>query len=139
MRLSTAKLPQSPSPPGEGRGVAPKFYIQCKGLHSGRPLNHYIPNSFAVYTDDPNAFSKVFILWKARIYEPDIIGSVVPFIRITDMRRIHKEHLPSFEDKCPKLIATVQLLEDALKIKMQEIEKLKDLQLAFARQIAKPP
>ena len=117
----------------------PALYIQCKGLHSGRPLRHYIPNSFSVFTDDPLAFAKVFILWKARIYEPDIIGSVVPFIRISDMRRIHREHLPIFEGKSPRLINTVQLIEDTLEQKEQEISKLKDLQIAFARKIAKAP
>lgn len=118
---------------------APALYIQCKGNHSGRPLRHYIPNSFAIYTDDTNAFAKIFVLYKARIYEPYIIGSVVPFIRIHDVRHIHRTYMPILDAQCPKLLATIQMIEEAIYIKTDEISKLKDLQQAFAMKASSGP
>ncbi|PCJ67498.1 MAG: hypothetical protein COA58_04040 [Bacteroidetes bacterium] len=88
MKILTAKPDDSPA-----------LFIQCKGLHSGRPLKEYIPNSFAVFSDDPNIFDKCFTLWKTKQYRHLIIGSVVPFIRITDTRKLVSSIFPVLDKK----------------------------------------
>jgi hypothetical protein len=62
----------------------PALFIQCKGLHSGRPLLSYIPNSFSLYTTDPLAFAKCTCLFYSRIYERYLLGTVIPYIRLAD-------------------------------------------------------
>ena len=73
--------------PGE---PAPAFWIQNKGNHAGRPLRKPIPNCFAVYSEEPYLFEYVYCLWKARLFEPQIIGSVIPFIRKKEMGEVLK-------------------------------------------------
>jgi hypothetical protein len=128
MRLSYAKPTDSPA-----------LYIQCKGLHSGKPLKDYIPNSFAVYTEDPNAFAKCFALWKTRKYQILIKGSVIPFITIYDTRKLHREQFPLLANKCPKRINAIQLIEDVIHLKEKDISSLKEMQHALASELVKPP
>ena len=62
------------------------FYIQAKGLHAGRPLKNPIRNCFAVQTDEKHAFESVYVGWVSRQFEPYIGGSVIPFIKIGDVK-----------------------------------------------------
>lgn len=70
-----------------------KFYIQAKGEHSGRPLKNPIPNCFSVYTDNEILFSLVYALYIGDKFKPHICGSVVPFIKIDDAKKIITENL----------------------------------------------
>lgn len=69
------------------------FYIQCKGEHSGRPLKNPIPNCFSVYTDCENLESLVYVLFVGGLFKNFIIGSVVPFIRIDDTKKLIRDNL----------------------------------------------
>jgi hypothetical protein len=73
--------------------LKPKFYIQSKGEHSGRPLKKPIPNCFSVYTNFENLESLILAIYLSGKFKKIIIGSVVPFIRITETKKIIQEHL----------------------------------------------
>ena len=112
-----------------------KFYIQCKGNHSGRPLKDPIPNSFAVYTDVPNAFEIIYGLYKSRTFQTRIIGSVVPFIRKRDLMEILE---PAFKKSYdPKKLEAIALIDKQIENELKRIELLKKMQRALAIQVLK--
>lgn len=75
--------------PGE---PTPQFYIQCKGLHSGRPLRKPIPNCFSVYCETPDLFGYVYALYIGGFFRFYIRGSVVPFITIEETKQLLTDH-----------------------------------------------
>ena len=70
----------------------PHFYIQNKGLNSGRALNNPIPNCFVVTTDTYEQREELYYLCQSlqvgQYFKYYIIGSVIPFIRIDDTRNV---------------------------------------------------
>lgn len=115
----------------------PALFIQCKGLHSGRPLRKYMPNSFSIWTDDPLAYAKCYCLWKSRRYEIELKGSVIPFIRIKDARDILTEGFAALDLADNKHIKTVEVIDLALITKQKEITELQQLQVDLARSLVK--
>jgi hypothetical protein len=109
------------------------FYIQAKGLHSGRPLYKPIKNCFAVYSDSPLLFAFTFALWKGRCFEPFIGGSVIPFIRLADVRKILTLCLDEQKNDISKELTTIQKIDELLKLKNDQISHLKQLQIMTAR------
>ncbi len=61
------------------------FFILNKGKNAGRPAHSPNANCFVFATDSYEElefyFWLCFGLWKAKIFERDLIGSVIPFIR----------------------------------------------------------
>lgn len=66
------------------------FYIQNKGNNSGRPLKNPIPNCWEIRTDRSIDFEILYIVFESRILESFIIGSVIPYIRLDDYKKIIK-------------------------------------------------
>lgn len=64
------------------------FYIQNKGNNSGRPLKKPIPNCWEVRTKRSVDFEILYIVFESRILENFIIGSVIPYIRLYDYKKI---------------------------------------------------
>lgn len=117
----------------------PALWIQCKGDNSGKPLQEYMINSFSVWTDDPDAYGKLFALWHSHKYHPLIRGSVVPFISINETRSLISEHFPLIERHCPKRVTSISQIEEAIKLKHKQIHCLKQMQYALAQSLMKPP
>lgn len=112
----------------------PSFYIQVKGNHSGRPLRKSIRNCVAVYSDFPFLFEIVFLLFSGRMFEQFIIGSVVPFIRIDDLKRVIDEG--TYKYTTAKRISLKQIndIDKALINYQEQIKVLKQLQIAICQQ-----
>jgi hypothetical protein len=102
--------------------LTPSFYIQVKGLHSGRPLRNPITNCVAVYSDAPYLFELVYLLFKGRKFENCIIGSVVPFIRIDDIKEVVNNGLSFYRPEKMNLL--------------QKINKIDELLLNYEKQIS---
>jgi len=70
----------------------PHFYIQNKGNHSGRALQNPIPNCFVVTTETEEQRESLYYLChslkEGQFFKYYIIGSVIPFIRINDTRKV---------------------------------------------------
>ncbi len=66
----------------------PAFWVQSKGLHAGRPLEKPIANCWAVYTDISYLKAIAYSLYISGQLRTSIIGSVVPFLRLSDYRPI---------------------------------------------------
>lgn len=113
------------------------FYIQAKGLHSGRPLTDPIPNSFAVFTELPYLKELVYALYTAKKFEYFIYGSVVPFIRIGDVKTLLDESLQGYTTDKDKLLKQIRLVDELLKTTESRLIKAKQLKQAFAMQVLK--
>jgi len=68
--------------------VESDLYIQCKGLHSGRPLHKPIPNCIAVETAHPHAFAVAFAVYSAGLYLPRQRGTCQQFINLSDVHEV---------------------------------------------------
>lgn len=113
------------------------FYIQCKGLHSGRPLQNYIPNSFAVFHSVEFNFERCFCVWKSKGYYQFLRGSVVPFISIVETRKFLNEEFLKMVDIDNKRILAVKQLNDLIHNTREKIILYKNMQHALAHEILK--
>lgn len=71
--------------PAQGETV---FYIQSHGLNAGRPLRKPIPNCWEVRTKRSADFEILYIVFESKILETFLRGSVIPFIALTDYKKI---------------------------------------------------
>jgi hypothetical protein len=66
------------------------FFIQSRGLHSGRPLTKSIPNCFSIELQSKQEQEKYFYLvqglYQAKKFQFHLVGSVIPLIRIGDVK-----------------------------------------------------
>ena len=113
-------------------GQEATFYIQSKGLHSGRPLKNPIPNCFAVITDTPNAYEIVYSLWKGKAFYNQIIGSVIPFIRISDIKKIVISAIDKADRYNQKNLEKLELIDKNIETLHKQIALLKEMQTAIA-------
>jgi hypothetical protein len=110
------------------------FYIQSKGLHSGRPLRKPIKNCFVVYTSDTLLFSRVYALFLLRKFEYYIHGSVIPFVRICDVFELLDFALSCKRDYSHELRA-IHYIDKLILNTLQEIKIYKQLQQTLARKV----
>jgi hypothetical protein len=82
----------------------PHFFILNKGLNSGKPLRNSCPNCFVLVASDQSEkeffFWLSFGLWKSKTYHPFLMGSVIEFLRIKDLKQILiNEHNKAIQKK----------------------------------------
>ena len=95
-----------------------EFYALSKGLNSGKPLDTPCPNCFVISCRNAEEMdfyrSLLFGLWKAKAFHQFLVGSVIPFIRISDFKNFVFEqatHLRSKEPEFKKDVLKVKALE----------------------------
>lgn len=116
-------------------GIEADFYIQCKGLHSGRPLKNPIPNSFAVKSDIPYFFELVYAAYKSRLFEPHITGSVVPFIRIGNCCEVLTGVFLKTLNRPTEKLNAVKNLDAVIENAQQKVHLYEQLQKALAIEV----
>ena len=112
----------------------PHLFILNKGMNSGKPQKEPFTNSFVViFQNEEDCESIYFVaysLWKTKFWHPNLVGSVIPFLRLPDfskefnlkanlMMQEHEEH--------QKNIAALQLLEKKEKQFHENINLINDL------------
>lgn len=115
------------------KGKTGQFYIQCKGLHSGRPLLFPIPNCFTVETDSPELYQIAYALWVGRYYEPHLKGSVIPYIRLGDAMEVILKGCENFKPSHIKLIDTLNKLDRHTAMMREQEQKSKHIKTALCR------
>lgn len=96
----------------------PHMFILNKGLNSGKPNKEPFTNSFVVIfeneQDCENIYWITFSLWQSKFWHRNLVGSVIPFLRITDFIKEFSckadEMLADFEQH-QKDVKALQLLE----------------------------
>jgi hypothetical protein len=73
------------------------FFLLSKGLNAGKPLDKPCPNCFVLFADCEEEKNKLywlcFGLWQAHFFRRFLTGSVIPFIRLHDVKQIINEAL----------------------------------------------
>lgn len=114
------------------------FFVLSKGMNAGKPLKQSTANCFIVVCDTQAERdfyeSLCFSLWKAKIFERELIGSVIPFIRLPEFRQVvnHYARLTNNQpEKVLKLADSVNKAMQYEEVIRQQLAKIKQLQMAI--------
>ena len=115
-----------------------EFYILCKGLNSGKPLTAPCPNSFVCICKNEEEkdfyYWLLFGLWKAKYFHQFLIGSVIPFIRIDDLKKEVSTQAEQVRSQSKEYTATVdkiKMLEAREQNIRQQLALINDLKRAM--------
>ena len=68
------------------------FFILNKGMNSGKPMEHPCPNCFTFNAADQAEkdlyYWICFGLWQSRSFHQHLIGFVIPFIRLHELKQV---------------------------------------------------
>ena len=117
-----------------GRTYAtPHFFILNKGLNSGKPLEKPCPNCFVIITNTKaNRESLYYLCLSLKVgqfFAYYLKGSVIPFIGISDVKKVINTALQNYEEqqwqmKVEKL-KKITAFEENLQQQLSTISKLK--------------
>ena len=118
--------------------VKPHFFVLCKGMNSGKPLNLRCPNSFCVICSSDEEKEKLywisFALWRSKAFHPYLIGSVIPYIRINDFRQLVEDKLKVVESDLggfAKIIEQLRLIELREKQFLENLKLMEELKMVY--------
>lgn len=123
----------------------PCFYIQSHGAHAGRVLHEPIANCFHVETeseDDREFYFQVTnALYHLGYFREMQYGSVIPFLRIGDVKFLLNEHAEKIGGnygRVQKLVTTVAQMQMLSENLQQQIKLLHQLQKSLMVQMLNP-
>ncbi|CAM2776536.1 hypothetical protein SAMN05444143_10488 [Flavobacterium succinicans] len=112
----------------------PHFFVLNKGMNSGKPQNDSFTNSFAIIfknkAEVDNYFWIAFALWKSQFWQQHLIGSVIPFVRLSDFKKefiTKSTQMMQEHEEHQKNIEALKLLEQQEKKFNQNINLINDL------------
>jgi len=117
---------------------APHFFILSKGLNSGKPMRKPCPNCFVITTTNEDQIQTLFYLCLSlkigQYFSYYLKGSVIPFICISDAKKVINEALQNNQQqqwsiKVEKL-KKINAFEENLK---QQLSAIKQLKIALLR------
>jgi hypothetical protein len=102
-----------------------QIFILNKGVNSGKPQKEPFTNSFVImFPDEKDAETVYWIaysLWMSNFWYPYLIGSVIPFLRITDFKK-------DFDSKVNEMMQDHELhikQVEALRLLLEKEDQLK--------------
>ena len=112
----------------------PHLFILNKGLNIGKPQKEQFANSFVVIFENEQDCESIYWitygLWQSKFWHRNLVGSVIPFLRITDfIKEFSKkadEMLSDFEEH-QKDIKVLRLLEQQADKFYQNINLINDM------------
>ena len=114
------------------------FFVLCKGMNAGKPLKQSTANCFIVVceTQAERDFyeSLCFSLWKAKIFERELIGSVIPFIRLPEFRQVVNHYARMTQHQPEKVLKLADSVNKAMKYEeviRQQLAKVRQMQMAI--------
>lgn len=114
---------------------AASFYVQAKGSKAGRPLASPIPNCWAVYSDLPHLRQIAYSIYKSRLLSTMRVGSVIPFIRLREYRRVLLKAADLHAAYDPKSLEVLTLIDERIDLMRQQLQNLAKYQAALAFKI----
>ncbi len=113
-------------------------FALCKGLNSGKPLEAPCPNCFVLacknQAEKDFYTALLFGLWKMKFFQPHLMGSVIPYIRIKEFKNHVTEQANRVSIK-PKDFADdvqkVKQIETKQKQILEQVALLNDLKRAI--------
>ena len=116
----------------------PHFFIQNKGLNSGRALYNPIPNCFVVTIDTIEQRETLYYLCCSlqigRYFNYYIKGSAIPFITIDDTRNVLNTALLNYKkDKWKSKVEKLKKITDYESNLKFQLKTIVDLKIAILR------
>ena len=116
----------------------PHFFILSKGLNSGKPLDKPCPNCFVITTAaEPTRESLYYLclsLKTGKYFSYYLKGSVIPFISISDAKKVINEALQNNHEKQWTIkvekLKKINAFEENLQ---QQLATIKQLKIALLR------
>ena len=116
----------------------PHFFILSKGLNSGKPLDKPCPNCFVITTAaEPTRESLWYLclsLKTGKYFSYYLKGSVIPFICISDAKKVINEALQNNQEKQWTIkvekLKKINAFEENLQ---QQLATIKQLKIALLR------
>lgn len=107
----------------------PHFFILSRGLNSGKPLLKPCPNCFVLSAEveerRQTLYWITYSLWKTRAYHPHLVGSVIPFLRKDECRKLILEAYSAVCADPVALSKSIALLTD-IEQKRQHFQAVSD-------------
>lgn len=120
------------------------FFILNKGNNSGKPLEQACPNCFVCFADNEEQKQQLYWLfyglWQGAYFKPFLTGSVIPFIRLNDLKEVAELSLSKIElqsQQFSKNISMMQLLDEKSKVIQEQIKLIKYTKRALMYQVLK--
>jgi hypothetical protein len=114
------------------------FFVLCKGMNSGKPLNLRCPNSFCVICSSEEEKEKLywisFALWRTKAFHPYLSGSVIPFIHIDDFKllvHVKLEIVNSDKVAFTEVVKNLKLIEQSEKHYLENLKLMEELKQAY--------
>ena len=102
------------------------FFIQSRGYHSGRPLKEPIANCYRLQptgaTSAETLYWLTYCLYKSQAFHPYLIGSVIPFLRLDECRKVIARALVTVQRNPQSLTKTIALISDLEKKRTHLLE-----------------
>lgn len=104
----------------------PHFFILSRGKNAGRPQYEGIPNAFVVVTREGEDLEQlywiVYALWKAKRFEFIQLGSVIPFIKVGEVRNLVADKVNSIDFSSQQTKKRLKLLHTLRKLGENQID-----------------
>lgn len=114
----------------------PHFFILSRGNNTGKPLEIPCPNCYVVITDTEETknfyFWLSYSLWQGQVFKPYLIGSVIPFIRIGEVKKLLTAGAAKAMFNQAKYIKSLTLLQE-----LEEKSKMLENQMKLISQVKK--
>lgn len=117
----------------------PHFFILSRGKNAGRPQYEAIPNAFVVVTRESEELERLYwiayALWKARRFEFIQLGSVIPFIKVGEVRNLVADKVNSIDFSSQQTKKRLKLLHTLRKLgenQMELVSKIAEMERTAA-------
>ena len=112
------------------------FFILSKGNNAGRPMDRPCPNCFVVISECPEEkqllYWLCFGLWQCGYFQPHLCGSVIPFLRLPELKSIIRDTLAKVRqrhneyDKAVDALNKLLQLQQTISQQLQIVNKAKN-------------
>jgi hypothetical protein len=120
------------------------FYILNKGLNSGKPLLEPCPNcfvcTFETEAEKEQLYWLVFGLWQGKIFHQNLLGSVIPYIRLKSLKEVIQLGITKYfsnPEKAKKNISTIYQIEKQRQTILKQFQLMQQLKLALIQEVLK--
>ena len=112
---------------------SPHFFILNKGSNAGRPSYEAFTNSFIVFANSKKETDQLFwicnILHAGNYFKSHLVGSVIPFIHIGQIKSLLKKMIKNYEghhwNGRFKALEKIELLTKRLQVQQQCLNEYK--------------
>jgi hypothetical protein len=118
------------------------FFILSKGLNAGKPMEKPCPNCFVMFAKSEEEKNRLywlcFGLWQGNFFRPFLTGSVIPFIRLDDLKTVIHEALSKINStEFEKSISVMQDLQKHHENISKQLELIRQTKKSLMHRILK--